>query len=113
MYSYIFFYLGRITGLDPAGPNFDGMSPLVRLDQTDASFVDIIHSDAEILYPYQFAAGVSISCGQVLFSLGINSCYFVIYIISHVDFWPNGGRNQPCILDLVELIAIIINYFYL
>ena len=36
--------VSRITGLDPAGVGFDGMSPLVRLDPTDASFVDIIHT---------------------------------------------------------------------
>ena len=68
--------ISQITGLDPAGPEFDGMSYLVRLDPTDANFVDIIHSDAEILYPYIFGAGIQMSSG-------------------HVDFWPNGGRSHP------------------
>ena len=61
--------IGRITGLDPAGPYFDGMSPLIRLDPTDADFVDVIHTDAEIL-PIQFGAGIQTSSG-------------------HVDFWVN------------------------
>ena len=44
--------LGRITGLDPAGPYYEWMPPEVRLDPTDAEFVDAIHSDAMTLIPY-------------------------------------------------------------
>lgn len=43
--------LGRITGLDPAGPYFNFMPPSVRLDTSDAQFVDIIHSDSGHLLP--------------------------------------------------------------
>ena len=43
--------LGRISGLDPAEPLFQGMPHFVRLDPTDALFVDIIHTDAKsIIY---------------------------------------------------------------
>lgn len=33
--------IGRITGLDPAEPYFQGMGPVVRLDPSDALFVDV------------------------------------------------------------------------
>lgn len=71
--NYVPGKLGRITGLDPAGPAFE--TPYLkdaeeRLDSTDANFVDIIHT----------CAG----------SLGI------LRPIGHVDFYPNGGTfRQP------------------
>jgi pancreatic triacylglycerol lipase len=63
--------LGRITGLDPAEPFFSDVGPLVRLDRTDAHYVDIIHTDAA---PFVAAAG-----------LGLYDA------TAHVDFYPNGG----------------------
>lgn len=32
--------------MDPAQPHFSNTDPLVRLDPTDAIFVDVIHTDA-------------------------------------------------------------------
>ncbi|CAF0810310.1 unnamed protein product [Didymodactylos carnosus] len=66
--------LGRITGLDPAGPYFENTDPRVRLDSTDALFVDVIHTD-----------------GQAHVQLGLG----LIQPIGHVDFYPNGGKEQP------------------
>ncbi|XP_023935002.1 pancreatic lipase-related protein 2 [Bicyclus anynana] len=66
--------LGRITGLDPAAPYFSNTVTLVRLDRSDAQFVDIIHSNAMPLYFSGF--GISEPIG-------------------HVDFYPNGGSTQP------------------
>ncbi|XP_075235998.1 pancreatic lipase-related protein 2-like [Lycorma delicatula] len=66
--------LGRITGLDPAEPHFSKTDPIVRLDPTDANFVDIIHTDAT-----PFIEG----------GLGMDEP------IGHLDFYPNGGENQP------------------
>ena len=45
-----------IIGLDPAGPYFRNTDPTVRLDSTDAEFVDAIHTDAESLV--KFGAGI-------------------------------------------------------
>ncbi|KAJ7383384.1 hypothetical protein OS493_028466 [Desmophyllum pertusum] len=60
--------LGRITGLDPAGPLFSTTDPAVRLDPSDARFVDIIHTDADRFGLYQTSG--------------------------HIDFYPNGGLDQ-------------------
>ncbi|NXJ59534.1 LIPHA Lipase, partial [Rostratula benghalensis] len=61
--------IGRITGLDPAGPSFNREPPEGRLDHTDAQFVDVIHSDAGAL-------GFMKSLGTI-------------------DFYANGGNGQP------------------
>ncbi|KAG8189509.1 hypothetical protein JTE90_008471 [Oedothorax gibbosus] len=66
--------LGRITGLDPAGPYFENMPPSVRLDTTDADFVDVIHTDTS---------------SSKFFPLGMAQA------VGHVDFYPNNGGNQP------------------
>ncbi|XP_023235945.1 pancreatic lipase-related protein 2-like [Centruroides sculpturatus] len=66
--------LGRITGLDPAGPYFHNVSRHVRLDASDAMFVDIIHTNA---------------AESIFKGLGTNE------MIGHVDFFPNGGHNNP------------------
>ncbi|KAJ2944025.1 hypothetical protein O0L34_g8353 [Tuta absoluta] len=39
-------HLGRITGLDPAGPCFANLPRDKRLDKTDALHVDVIHSNS-------------------------------------------------------------------
>ena len=38
-----------MSGLDPAGPYFERMPTFVRLDPTDALFVDAIHTDGSTL----------------------------------------------------------------
>ncbi|KAK7071812.1 hypothetical protein SK128_001891 [Halocaridina rubra] len=65
--------LSRISGLDPAGPLFESFSPSVRLDEGDAKFVDVIHTNADSL---------------IMGGLG------AFEPMGHVDFYPNGGRMQ-------------------
>ncbi|BFZ16540.1 hypothetical protein BsWGS_19579 [Bradybaena similaris] len=76
--------LGRITGLDPAGPYFENTDPVVRLDPSDAVFVDTIHSDAKNLL--QLGFGMKEAVG-------------------HSDFYPNLGHDQPgCTRDPITNI---------
>lgn len=77
--------LGRITGLDPAEPHFAKAQPPVRLDRTAAHYVDIVHTDAS-----QFITG----------GLGIKET------IGHVDYFPNGGTDQPgCGKSIAQYIS--------
>lgn len=64
----------KIIYQDPAGPYFENTPAEVRLDKSDADFVDIIHTHAAKL-------------GDA--SVGI------LAPIGHVDFYPNGGDFQP------------------
>ena len=75
--------VGRITGMDPAEPFFVDADPLARLDKSDAKFVDIIHTDALPFIP----------------NIGLG----LYQAIGHVDFYPNGGFDQPgCKQSMME-----------
>ncbi len=50
--SYIKF--DRISGLDPANQFFENMDPVVRLDKTDAKYVDAIHTSCGSLLTGSF-----------------------------------------------------------
>ncbi|KAL0280759.1 UNVERIFIED_CONTAM: hypothetical protein PYX00_001963 [Menopon gallinae] len=61
--------VGRITGNDPAGPIFHNIPNNLRLDPSDAIFVDVLHTDTVFM--------------------GIRQP------IGTVDFYVNGGKQQP------------------
>lgn len=69
--------VGRITGLDPAGPGYADIPVNLRLDPGDASLVDVIHTYNRIL-----------SLAQQL---------------GHLDFYPNGGQFQPGCPDIYNI----------
>ncbi|XP_014218836.1 pancreatic triacylglycerol lipase-like [Copidosoma floridanum] len=68
----------RITGLDPAGPCFDKVGEDMRLDSSDAPFVDVIHTNMATRATVGF--GLSDQSG-------------------HMDFYVNGGARQPACQD--------------
>lgn len=82
--------LGRITGLDPAKPYFQDTPEEVRLDPSDAMFVDVIHTDIAPLLP-SFGLGMSQKVG-------------------HLDFFPNGGEEMPgCNKNILSSITDLDN----
>lgn len=43
---------GRLTAFDPAQPGFEGCPKEVRLDKSDANFVDVIHTSCRPTVPF-------------------------------------------------------------
>uniref|UniRef100_A0A3B4AKN9 triacylglycerol lipase n=1 Tax=Periophthalmus magnuspinnatus TaxID=409849 RepID=A0A3B4AKN9_9GOBI len=77
--------IGRITGLDPAGPMFEGADEHKRLSSDDADFVDVLHTYT------RGALGVSIGIQEP---------------IGDIDIYPNGGDGQPgCSIGDVLTVA--------
>ncbi|KFM60902.1 Lipase member I, partial [Stegodyphus mimosarum] len=73
--------------LDPAGPFFNRVVKAVRLDKGDASFVDVIHTNW---------------AGHRLSGYGLETA------IGHVDFYPNGGEDQPgCETALEATLGVV------
>ncbi|CAH0380980.1 unnamed protein product [Bemisia tabaci] len=64
-----------LTALDPAQPGFEGSPAAVRLDKSDAEFVEVVHTSGRPFIP--------------LLGFGF------ITTVGHVDFYFNGGALQP------------------
>ncbi|RXG54816.1 Pancreatic triacylglycerol lipase [Armadillidium vulgare] len=78
--------VGKISGLDPAGPYFRELNSSKRLDKTDAFYVDVIHTNA---------------CNDSLYWM---DCFGLNENIGHSDFYPNGGEHQPACLKKQKVV---------
>ncbi|KAK5644544.1 hypothetical protein RI129_005844 [Pyrocoelia pectoralis] len=75
------FMIGRITGLDAASPLFRHShirDKSKKLDRSDALLVDAVHTDSSPFFTDGFG---------------------LLEPIGHVDFFPNGGFEQPGCYD--------------
>lgn len=78
------------AGLDPAEPEFEDHPTSIRLDPTDAVFVDVIHTNGAP--PDRLGAGL-------------------MQVSGHVDFYVNGGQKQPgCPDPVLGAIHSLINH---
>ncbi|XP_035213029.1 pancreatic triacylglycerol lipase-like isoform X2 [Stegodyphus dumicola] len=75
--------IGRITGMDPAGPLFQYTDNVVKLESSDAPFVDNIHTNP----------GLTIFDGLGTFE-----------DTGHVDFWPDNAHSRGCSLTLLRIV---------
>ncbi|PSN55090.1 hypothetical protein C0J52_01899, partial [Blattella germanica] len=83
--------VGRITGLDPASPIFRNhllVESSRKLDKDDADFVDVIHTDGSPVWTDGFG---------------------LLQPLGHVDFFPNGGREQPGCRD--GKASVLVSHF--
>ncbi|KAJ8687222.1 hypothetical protein QAD02_023016 [Eretmocerus hayati] len=69
-----FWRVERITGFDPANPCFKDIDLNLKLDAGDAELVDIIHTQSGLGTEYNFGLRQK---------------------LGHIDFWVNGGLEQP------------------
>lgn len=74
----------KIIGIDPAGPLFDVYDPGNRLSPESASYTECIHSG---------------------YTFGIREP------ICHVDFYVNGGANQPGCSNMFALNSVVCSHY--
>ncbi|CAL1543555.1 unnamed protein product [Lymnaea stagnalis] len=110
--------ISRISGLDPSGKLFEDTPAEVRLDTSDATFVDVIHTDIDdgnytrskkIITCHSLYKKKSLCPTKMKFLLmqgnfpdifrttnwSSNRGFGIVGPVGHMDFYPNLGYRQP------------------
>uniref|UniRef100_A0A6G1SKN8 Pancreatic lipase-related protein 2 n=2 Tax=Aceria tosichella TaxID=561515 RepID=A0A6G1SKN8_9ACAR len=116
--------VGRITGLDPAGPSFDQVPNQQRLDRTDAKLVEVLHTNGgKLRYvksilnaPGEYLASIWRGSGITCIACGLatgtepraagseSTAWFGINEqVGHVDYYANDGSEQPGCLSKLHI----------
>lgn len=99
--------IANIVGLDPASVGFDFFEKDKRLTDSDADYVQIIHTDGD---KFGFANPLGHGTDLETFNILCTRSKIVLSFIA-ADFYPNKGAQQPgCPLRnrLTNLIGIFI-----
>lgn len=115
--------LGRISGLDPAGPRFDAFEMGYQLHMKDAKLVDIYHSNMGILdklsaacsicldkwmdrvsswsmdWVCSFASNVAVEADPTK----PGSWFGINFTLGHIDYIMNNGHKQPLCNDRAHI----------
>jgi len=113
--------LGRITGLDPAGPSFDSAPPASRLDPDDAQLVDVVHTNSGKLRYKNAVIGATLQAADLLIDKvpmlnsffdslgdendreGDTAWYGIDLQVGHIDYYANNGKVQPGCTGLLHV----------
>lgn len=109
--------VGRITGLDPAGPEFDLLHNNQRLDKSDARLVEVVHTNGgQMKYLNLFGSALLQALGTVTLAdklinsdslaysgEGDTAWFGIDENIGHVDYYANNGRTQEGCKSLIHL----------
>lgn len=115
--------IGRLSGLDPAGPILDEFQPFYRIDKQHAKLVDVYHSNMGIINRLTlvcsayydgyvestiawmlravcpWASNMAVEANSSL----PGSWFGIDKAIGHLDYYLNDGRKQPGCQDLSHL----------
>lgn len=83
--------LNRLTAFDPAQPGFEGCPKEVRLDKSDADFVDVIHTSCRPTIPLLGFGLISPvgKCNRCIVLKELVSNYYFLFLRSrgHLHEW--------------------------